>query len=154
MKDTSGETIFVDKYKLRIRTWRHSLNPIGITTQQMYRIMHELPWITIFWPRVRWFASDFHEWQSHEWKSLANHITRGRKIVINGNSCIISFLTRYFIFWTHDTAHFVIVAKNGLFWLSIVTSPQLIYDVTQTSIATSYSSIVFARANWRKGDLH
>ena len=38
-------------------------------------------------------------------------------------------------------AHFVIVAKNGIFRLSIVTSPQLICDVTRTSIVTSYSSI-------------
>ena len=33
--------------------------------------MHELPWITIFGSRVRRFANDFHEGQSHEWKSLA-----------------------------------------------------------------------------------
>ena len=38
-----------------------------------------------FWSQVRWFAKDFHEWrfatdlhewQSHEWKSLANDLTR------------------------------------------------------------------------------
>ena len=42
-------------------------------------------------------------------------------------------------------ADFAIVAKDGLFWLSIVTSPQLICDVTRTlgtSIVTSYSSVV------------
>ena len=53
--------------------------------------------------------------------------------------------------------HFATVAKDGLFWLRIVTSPQLICDVTRTrdtSIVMSYSSIVFAHANWRKGDLH
>ena len=44
--------------------------------------------------------------------------------------------------------------QNGLFWLSIVTSPQLIYEVTRTSIVTAYSSIVLARANWCKCDLH
>ena len=37
--------------------------------------MHELPWITIFWLQVRWFANDFHEWRSHSWKSLANYLT-------------------------------------------------------------------------------
>ena len=37
--------------------------------------MHELPWITIFVSRVRRFAKAFHEWRSHEWKSLANRIT-------------------------------------------------------------------------------
>ena len=54
-------------------------------------------------------------------------------------------------------ADFAIVAKDGLVWVSIVTSLQLICDVTRTrvtGIVTSYSSIALARANWRKGDLH
>ena len=54
-------------------------------------------------------------------------------------------------------ADFAIVARDGLFWFSIVTSLQLFCDVTRTrvtGIVTSYSSIVLARANWRKGDLH
>ena len=54
-------------------------------------------------------------------------------------------------------ADFAIVAEDGLSWLSIVTSPQLICDVPWmcvTGIVTSYSSFVLARANWRKGDLH
>ena len=47
-------------------------------------------------------------------------------------------------------ADFAIVAKGALFWLSIVTSPQLICDATRTwgtGIVTSYSPIVPARAN-------
>ena len=43
---------------------------------------------------------------------------------------------------------FAIVAKDGLFWFSILTSLQLICDVTRTrvsGIVTSYS-IVLARA--------
>ena len=51
---------------------------------------------------------------------------------------------------------FAIVVKDGPFWLSIVTSPQLISYVTQTwgtGIVTSYLLIVLARADWRKGDL-
>ena len=54
-------------------------------------------------------------------------------------------------------ADFAIVAKDGLLWFNIVTSLQLICDVSRTrvtGIVTSYSSIVLARANWRKGDLH
>ena len=54
-------------------------------------------------------------------------------------------------------ADFAIVAKDGLIWFSIVTSLQLICDVTRTQvtgIVTAYSLIVLARANWRKGDLH
>ena len=52
---------------------------------------------------------------------------------------------------------FAIVAKDGLFRLSIVTSPQWICDVMRmwrSGIVTSYWSIVPARANWRKVDLH
>ena len=76
------------------------------------------------------------------------------------------YFISYTIFYVMNTqfhrkqlsiADFAIVAKDGLFWLSIVTSPQLICDVTRTpdtGIVTSYSSIVIARANWRKGDLH
>ena len=56
----------------------------------IWRIMHELPWITIFL-------------LSHEWKSLANHHTSDQKIVIHGNECIILFLTCYFMFRTHQT---------------------------------------------------
>ena len=71
---------------------------------KILRIMHELPWITIFGSRVRRFANDFHEWRSHEWKSLANRITSDPKIVIHGNECIILFLTRYLMSWTHNSA--------------------------------------------------
>ena len=53
--------------------------------------------------------------------------------------------------------HVAIVTKDGLFWLNLVTSSQLICDVTGMQgigIVTSYSSIVLARTNWRKVDLH
>ena len=70
--------------------------------------MHELPWITIFGSRVRRFANNFHEWRSHEWKSLANRITSDPKIVIHGNECIILFLTRYLMSWTHLSAKIII----------------------------------------------
>ena len=66
--------------------------------------MHGLSWMTIFWSRVMWFAKDFHEWRSHEWKSLANHLTSDQKVVIHGNECIILFLTRYFMPWAHNSA--------------------------------------------------
>ena len=68
--------------------------------------MHVLPWIKIFgheWgdlPMI--FTSDkvTREWQSHSWKSLANHLTSDQKIVIHGNEGIILFLTHYFMSWT------------------------------------------------------
>ena len=43
--------------------------------------------------------------------------------------------------------------QGNIFWLSIVTSPQLICDVARTpgtSIVLPYSPIVLARANWHK----
>ena len=76
------------------------------------------------------------------------------------------YLISYTLFYILNTpfrykqssiAHFAIVAKNDLFWLNIVTSSQLICDVTRTrgtGIVTLYSSIVLACAKWRKGDLH
>ena len=65
--------------------------------------MHELPWIRIFcheWgdsamisrvtkSRVKIIAESPHEWQ---------------KILIHGNECIILFLTRHFMSWTHISA--------------------------------------------------
>ena len=75
---------------------------------KIYRIIHELPWITILRSQVRRFANNFHEWRSHEycheWKSLANRITSDPKIDIHGNECIILFLTCYFTSWTHSFA--------------------------------------------------
>ena len=74
---------------------------------------------------VRRFGNDFHEWQSHEWKSLSNRLTSDKKkIVIHGNECIILLLTCYFMPWIHNSAknnyqsQFVIVTKDSLFWPS------------------------------------
>ena len=113
--------------------------------------MHELPWIT-FWG---------HEWgdlpaifTSDEVTSQSNRIMSDPKIVIRGNECIILFLTHYLMSCTHNftkknyrsliSPYFAIVSKDGLFWLSIVTSPQLICDVTRNCEVIS----------WGKGDLH
>ena len=60
-------------------------------------------WVTVnndFLSRVGRFSNDFHEWRSHEWKSLPNPLTNDKKIVIHGNKCIIIFLTLYFMSWT------------------------------------------------------
>ena len=56
------------------------------------KIIHSLPWITIFGSLVMRFANDFHSWLRHSWKSLANRLTRDPKIVIHGNSCIILYI--------------------------------------------------------------
>ena len=123
--------------------------------------MDELPWITIFLSRVRRFGNDFHEWRSHEWKSLPNRLTSDKKSLFTVTNVLFYFL-HAILCHEHtnplsSSAHFAIVAKGGLFLPSIVTSQQLICDVMRTrntGIVTSYLFIVIARASWRKGDLH
>ena len=75
---------------------------------------HDEPWITIFLSWVRRFGNDFHSYDFfHEWgdsamisaKSLPIRLTHDKKkIVIHGNECITLFLTRYFMWWTHNSA--------------------------------------------------
>ena len=68
-------------------------------------------WVTVnsdFWSRVRWFAHDFHEWRSHDWKSLAYRITSSQTIVIHGNEWNILFLSHYSMTWTHNSAKKII----------------------------------------------
>ena len=83
--------------------------------------MHELPWITIFGSRVRWFANDFHTWRSHEWKSLANRITSDPKITIHVTNVLFYFLHAILCLEhkipqkTLSIADFIIVAKDSLF---------------------------------------
>ena len=141
----------------------------------VYDDIKNIAWVTVnndFWVTseaiCQWFSrvtkSRVKIIVRHSWKSLANRITSDPKIVIHGNECIILFLTCYFMSWNtqfcqkpSSIAYFATVAKDGLFWLRIVTSPQLICVITRTrdtSIVASYLSIVLARANWRKGDLH
>ena len=77
----------------------------------------------------------------------------------NNDCWIASWVTEKFI--RHNSAknnyQSLIVTEDGLFWPSIVTSQQLIRDVTRmwgTGIVTSYMSIVLACVNWRKGNIH
>ena len=124
-------------------------------------------WVTVnndFLSRVRRFGNDFHEWQSHEWvKIIAESPREWQKSLFTVTNLLFYFL-HAILCHEHTNplrtlmgAHFAIVAKDGLFWSSIVTSPHLICDVMRTrntGIVTSYLFIVIARANWRKGDLH
>ena len=64
------------KYKCSVLLFSVHLNLLKRHEPRTYRIIHGLPWINIFGSRVRRFANNFHEWRSHEWKSLANCITR------------------------------------------------------------------------------
>ena len=70
------------------------------------KIIHSLPWITIFWSLVMWFANDFNSWLRHSWKSLANHLTRDQKLVIHGNSCIILYINTKGLTSSKTTDHF------------------------------------------------
>ena len=99
--------------------------------RKRYRMMLLLWWITIFWSQRRWFIKDFRSWLRQSWKSLANHLTCDQNIVIHRHECIIIFLIRYVLFGTHKSVNNIIdrsfrnfVAKEGLFWLSIVTSSE------------------------------
>ena len=98
---------------------------------EIYRIMHELPWIT----SQEWITS-------HEWKSFANHITSDKKSLLRDFLHVILCPEYTIPLKESPITHFAIVTKDGLFWLSIATSSQLICDVTRTrdtSIVTSYS---------------
>ena len=79
--DMSDRWLFLEKMcvkdiKLRVRN----------------KIIHSLPWITIFGSLVMRFTNDFHSWLRHSRKSLANRLNRDPKIVIHGNSCIILYI--------------------------------------------------------------
>ena len=78
----------------------------------------------------------------HEWGDLpiifrSDEVTsENHWIVIYGNECIFYFLhaicpEQTILLKQLSIADFVIVAKDSIFWFSIVTSPQMICDVTR-----------------------
>ena len=102
--------------------------------KEILRIMHELPWITIFGSRVRRFANNFHDWRSHEnhWQIASRVTQKSLFMVTNVLFCFLHAI------WCPEhsippkqllIADFTVVAKDSLFWFSTVTSPQLICDV-------------------------
>ena len=102
---------------------------------KIYRIMHDLPWIMFYG----------HEWGDQKIVTVTNLLCYFLH-AISCFDCTIPLKQSSII-------HFATVAKNGLFWLSILTSSQFICDVTRNSIVTSNSVIVLARATWHKGIL-
>ena len=116
-------------------------------------------WVTLnndFWVTSEAICQSF-------WKSLANRFTSDQESLFPVTNVLIYFLYALYVLGHTpplkqlSITDFAIVAKQGLFGLSIVTSSQLICDVTRTldtGIVTPNSSIVPARAYWRKGDLH
>ena len=52
-------------------------------------------WVTVnndFLSRVRRFGNDFHEWRSHEWKSLPNRLTSDKKSLFTVTNVLFYFL--------------------------------------------------------------
>ena len=52
-------------------------------------------WVTVnndFLSRVRRFDNDFHEWRSHEWKSLPNRLTSDKKSSFTVTNVLFYFL--------------------------------------------------------------
>ena len=85
--------------------WRHHIRDRdrGYCIVEIYRIMHELPWITIF--GHDWGDLPIFSWVTKSWvKIIGKSLHEWSKIVIYGNECIILFLTCYFMSWTHHSA--------------------------------------------------
>ena len=101
-----SERLVINKAFSEIYIWIMSSVPF-LNQIRLGKEIKNNAWVTVnndFLSRVRRFGNDFHDWRSHEWKSLPNHLTSDKKIVIHGNECIILFLTRYFMSWTHKSA--------------------------------------------------
>ena len=104
--------------------------------------------------------------KNYAWVTVNNDFWVTREAICQWFSLVTNYFMSYTLLYVMNTqfcekhshvTHFAIVAKDGRFWLGIMTSPQLICDVTRTrdtSIVTLYLSIVLARANCHKGDLH
>ena len=120
--------------------------------------MHELPWITILgheWGDLPIISTSDEVASENSWQIASRVIQKSLLTVTN----VLRFSYTLFFGpeYTILLVDFAIVATDGLSWLSIVASPQLICDVmwTQvTAIVTSYSPIALARTNWHKSFLH
>ena len=72
--------------------------------------MHELPWITIFGSLVMRFVNNFHEWRT---------VTNVLFYFLHAIRCLEHSIPPKQL----SIADFAVVAKDSLFWFSIVTSP-------------------------------
>ena len=96
--------------------------------------------------------------KNNAWLTVNNDVRVTSEAICQYFSYTLFYVVSTQFCWKQSSiSDFAIVAKDGLFWLCIVTSPQLICVVTRTlgiGIVTSYASIILARPNWCKGDLH
>ena len=125
----------------------------------IYKDIKNNAWVTVnndFWVTSEAIIFTSNKVMSENDWQIASRVTQ--KVLITVTNVLFYFLHAILCpEHTLSIADIAIVTKDGLFWLSIVTSPQLICDVTRTwgtGIVRSYSSIVLAGANWHKGDLY
>ena len=127
--------------------------------QQTYRIMHDLPWITIFLVTsqaiCQWFSLGTEVTSENHWQIASGVTPNNRYLSIVMN--VLFYFLQAILCPEHTVPLKAIIDRSfrhchrgRFFWLSIVSSPQLICDVTltrATGIVTSYSSIVLVHAN-------
>ena len=101
----------------------------------MYGITNDA-WVIVnngFLARVRWFANDLHEWCSHEWKSLANHITSDQKSLFAVKNILFYFL--HAILWSEHTIPLKTIIDRSFYHCRQEQSfPTLHYDVTTVDL--------------------
>ena len=64
--------------KMPSRIWRPCCLGLNLLRLTLKEDIKNNVWVTVnndFLSRVRRFGNDFHEWRSHEWKSLPNRLT-------------------------------------------------------------------------------
>ena len=100
--------------------------------------MHELLWITILSHEWGDFPITFksEEVMSENHWQIASRVTQKSLFMVTN---VLFYFLHAILCPEHTISlkqllipDFAIVAEDGLFWLSIVTTPQLIYDVTRT----------------------
>ena len=111
--------------------------------------MRELPWITNFLVTSEAICQQMNIIGKSHHGCPKNHYSRWKTMYY--------FISDTLCYVLNTIIDFADVTEDNLFKLSIVTSPLSICDVTRTwgtGVETPHSSIVLARANGGKGDLH
>ena len=90
-----------------------------------------------------WFANDFHEWQSHKWKLMANQIASDQENIIHGKESIMPFLT--LMSWTHNNNRSLISPLSpGTFFLTWYCDVTMDQSVTSRDDEEWYCDVIFA----------
>ena len=108
------------------------------------KIIHSLPWITIFWSLMRWFANDFHSWLNHSWKSLANHPTRDQKSL---------FTVTHAFFYVYNSApitHFSKLSEDPLWHNGHNRTDIAQFGRFQQSLGSLWHNYIVKLPQWTK----